>query len=173
MINWIDLLVFEIIRWIVFCSEVYLAKRVYHIIQSKTQFRKRVAQLRLLTTPVSASRFPPPNTLSVTAGPQKTESLHIATLLMLREALPSPQGNQWRGIATGTFVVSIFAVVFLMMNYLFRPIVNQLTLSLLPLWIPLVVLPLPYLLEMKPPRTLLFLLGGLGLSLLMLFIFGV
>ncbi len=172
MINWIDLWLFEIIRWIVFLGEVYIAKRMYHIINAKTQFRKRVNQLRLLAAPVSTSQSPQPNTLSSSTGSQKPDSLHTATLLLLRDILPSQQRNQWRVIATGTFIGSIFTVVFLATNYLFHPIVNQWTLSLLPLCLPLVVISLPYLLDMKPPRTLLLFLGGLSLSFLMLFIFG-
>ncbi len=173
MASWIDLWFFEIIRWIVFLIEVYLAKRVYHFAQSKIQFSKRIAQLRLLNSQVPESPSHSQNNQYNTAGNLKSQSRQITTLMILRDAFPSPHGGQWRGIATGTFVASIFAAVFLMMNYLFHPIVNQWVPGFLPLLLPLIVLPLPYLLEMKPLRTLLLLLGVLGLSFFMLFTFGV
>jgi hypothetical protein len=173
MINLFNSWVFGILRWIIFFCEAYLAKRVYQAIKTKFQFRKRVAQLRLLNATIPASVSPSPPTLSTDVDSQLTNPLHVATLLMLREALPSAQKNQLRHLTTGTFLAGVFAVVFLVLNYLFHPIVNRWALSLLPLWFPLLVLPLPYLLEMKPSRTLLLLLSGMGLSLLMLFIFGV
>ncbi len=159
----IDILLLEIVQWGILLGEALIAKQVYHAIQGKTEFRKWLVQLRLMSTAFpSQGQHQSPLATGV-AAPQR-----MATWMMLQGRTPHPPRILWRKLATGAYLVSVFAAIYLAVNYLLHPIVNAYFLSLLPLCLPLIIIPIPFLLDVEPSSALLILIAGLGLGFLAL-----
>lgn len=92
---------------------------------------------------------------------------------MFREQLPAIPNVAWERLAIVMVVASVFVLAFSAMNVLLLPFANRAVLSLLPLCLPLAIIPLPYLLSVKPRATLLLVMAVLGTSFFALVLFGV
>ncbi len=163
MINIIDILLLDIVQLGILISEAFVAKQVYHAIKGKAEFRKWIVQLRLMSSAFQSDGQHQSLPTNGVASPQR-----MATWMMLQGQSPRPPRILWRKFATAAYLVNVFAAVYLAMNYLMHPIVNSWALGLLPLCLPLIVIPLPFLLDLEPSSALLILIAGLGLGFLAL-----
>lgn len=87
---------------------------------------------------------------------------------MLREQLPIISSVAWERLATATVLASVFVLTYGGVGILLRPFANGATLNILPLCLPLAIVPLPYLLRMRPHTTLTLLVAALALTFLAL-----
>jgi hypothetical protein len=156
----IDILLIEIVQLAILIIEGLIAKQVYHAIQRREEFRKWLVQLKLMSTTFPNQESPTSATSVTGASP----SQQMATWLLLQGRTPRPPRILWRKLASATYIASVFTAMFLAVNYLLRPIVNSWALSLVPLCIPVIVMPIPFLLEVKPSTALLILIAGLALG---------
>ena len=162
MTSIIDILLLDIVQLGILLGEVYIAKQVYHAIQGKTEFRKWLVQLRLMST-----AFPGQEQHSSSAT-TAAEPQRMATWMMLQGRTPRPPRAIWRKIATAVYLVNVFIAVYLVVNFLLHPILYSWMIGLLPLFLPLIAVPIPYLLDIEPTSALLMLIAGLGLGFLAL-----
>jgi len=172
MTIWIDLLI-GFSPWIFLLGEVYLGKRVYDATRHRLVLHQKMVQLRLLA---SSLRQSSQNTHALDSASQvapHTSPENLALLLMFREQLPAMPSVNWDPLATVTVVASVFVLAYLGMSILLRPFAYRALLDVLPLCLPLAIIPLPYLLRMKPRATLLLLAAALGPSFLTLVLMGV
>jgi hypothetical protein len=164
---WIDLLL-GFAPWILLLLEGYLAKRVYAAARHRKLLHQKTALLRLLA---GSLRQSPPGTHASDSAGQEVSHNPLETLpllLLLHEQLPVIPNVTWERLARATVVASVFALTYLGMGILLRPFVSRAALNVLPLCLPLTIIPLSYLLRMKPRPTLLVLVAALGLSFLTL-----
>ncbi len=159
----IDILLLEIVQLGILLGEAFIAKQVYHAIQGKAEFRKWLVQLRLMTSSFPSQELFQSQQASDAAAPQR-----MATWMMLQGQAPRPPRIFWRKFATAAYLVNVFTAVHLVMSFILHPIVNSWTPSLLPLCLPLIVIPIPFLLDIEPQSALLILITGVGLGFLAL-----
>ena len=153
MAAWFDSFVFDLTQLVVLLVEAFIAKRIYNAVKGRIHYQKQLAQIRLIASVIQPPqiRAQSPNT-TTRKGSGKAEH-QIAPLLMLRDQIPTTPHPLWDHIATCTSITSVFVVVFLMVSFFLRPITNQWALSLVPICLPLIFVPLPYLLRMNSPST--------------------
>jgi hypothetical protein len=159
----LDVLLLEIVQLGILLGEVYIAKRVYHAIQGKAEFRKWLVQLRLMSTAFTSQEQQ--HSLPDVEG---TTPQRMAAWMMLQGRTPHPPRILWRKIAKATYLASVFIAIYLAVNFLLHPIVNSWALGLIPLCLPLIITPVPYLLDIEPSSALIILIAGLGLGFLAL-----
>ncbi len=159
----LDILLLEIVQLGILLGEVYVAKRVYHAIQGKAEFRKWLVQLRLMSAAFPSPEPHQPQPETGEATPQR-----MATWMLLQGRTPQPPRALWRKLAKTTYLASVFTAIYLAVNFLLHPIVNSWALSLIPLCLPLIIIPVPYLLDIEPSTALIILIAGLGLGFLAL-----
>lgn len=169
---WIELLV-SYSPWILLLGEVYLGKRVYDATRRRFLLHQKMMQLRLLTSSLRQSRQRARISDSASYETSDVPSENRALLLMFREQLPAIPNVAWERLAIVMVVASVFVLAFSAMNVLLLPFANRAVLSLLPLCLPLAIIPLPYLLSVKPRATLLLVMAVLGTSFFALVLFGV
>jgi len=171
MIGLTDILLLHVARWVLLLVEVLLARRIYRAVRNQSLLRRRLAKLSSIATailrPSNVSGSPEPQ------PPTRGLQLEAASILLLGELLPSPPRILWRRLAEAVQVVAVFVVVFLGASYLMRPSTGQWALFLLPPILPLVFLPLPYLLSLEPSPSALLMGAGVALGILSILILGV
>jgi hypothetical protein len=167
-----ELLIFDLVRWIILFIEAYAAKHIYNIMKHRYQFQRQLLQIRLMfdylqteNTSVSDSSSTP--TIFGTSPAAHT------TRQVLGQTLLSPSLRFWHHLALSIWIGNIYCTSVITINFLLHPITGYWVLSFLPLFIPLLFLPLPYLLNKSPLPTLLILGSGIGLGVVALLFFGV
>jgi hypothetical protein len=165
--TWIDLLL-SLAPWILLLSEIYLAKRVYGTTRRRTLLHQKMAQLRLHAGALNQSRSGTRTSDPTGQHLPNTPSENPTLLLMLREQLPIISSVAWERLATAAVLASVFVLTYGGVGILLRPFANGARLNILPLCLPLAIVPLPYLLRMRPHTTLTLLVAALALTFLAL-----
>ncbi len=168
-----NLVIFDSVRWIILFIEAYAAKRIYHASKSHYHFQRQLLQIRLMYDYLQTEHAKLSDSLSTSPSLSKTSPAAYSTQQVIGQALHSSSPNYWRHLASSVWIGSIYCTSLIVLTFLMHPFTGYWITSFLPLFLPLLFLPLPYLLNRPPLPTLLILGIGIGLGAVTLLFSGI